>query len=121
LQKPTERQEVTGLTVNQRPNVNRRFIRQIRAMLHDWDVTDDLNLALEKHLQSRKKYRSSDKKRPLKFRHILLGKIAFVRMVRGKDDPLYERLIEKYRFLSNREYRLKNIAGRTIRVLIRLC
>ncbi len=31
------RLEVTGLTVNEFPNVKRTFVRQIRAMLYDWD------------------------------------------------------------------------------------
>lgn len=32
-------QEVTGLTVNKFPNVQRRFVRQVRAMLHAWKST----------------------------------------------------------------------------------
>jgi RNA-directed DNA polymerase len=31
------RQSVTGLTVNEKPNIPRNFIRQIRAMIHAWD------------------------------------------------------------------------------------
>jgi RNA-directed DNA polymerase len=37
LQPTSSRQEVTGLTVNRFPNVTRRYISQIRAMLHAWD------------------------------------------------------------------------------------
>jgi RNA-directed DNA polymerase len=33
-----KRQEVTGLTVNKSPNVRRKYIMQIRAMLHDWNM-----------------------------------------------------------------------------------
>ena len=36
LQTREFRQEVTGLTVNVFPNVRRRYVRQIRAMLHAW-------------------------------------------------------------------------------------
>jgi len=36
LQTRGNHQEVTGLTTNQFPNVNRRFVRQVRAMLHAW-------------------------------------------------------------------------------------
>ena len=36
LQIPFVRQSVTGITVNEFPNVNRNYIRNIRAMLHDW-------------------------------------------------------------------------------------
>src|SRR5262245_27596171 len=31
------RQSVTGLTVNEKPNIPRNFIRQVRAMIHAWD------------------------------------------------------------------------------------
>jgi len=33
----THRQSVTGLTVNEKPNIPRNFIRQVRAMIHAWD------------------------------------------------------------------------------------
>jgi RNA-directed DNA polymerase len=32
-----QHQEVTGLTANEFPNVKRRYVRQIRAMLHAWE------------------------------------------------------------------------------------
>ena len=38
MRTPDRRQEVTGLTVNEFPNVDRKFIRQIRAMLHAWEI-----------------------------------------------------------------------------------
>jgi len=63
LQTKDRRQEVTGLTVNKFPNVQHEFIREVRAMLHDWK-----NLGHEK-AQERfvkrfdKKHRSSE---PLK-------------------------------------------------------
>lgn len=37
LQHATQRQEVTGLGVNERVNVSRKRIRKLRAMLHAWD------------------------------------------------------------------------------------
>ena len=37
LQTRYQRQEVTGLTTNRRPNVQRKYVRQIRAMLYAWD------------------------------------------------------------------------------------
>ncbi len=37
LSKKNLRQEVTGITVNKFPNVRRKFVRQVRAMLHAWE------------------------------------------------------------------------------------
>ncbi len=36
VQPPCVRQEVTGLTVNQFPNVERCFVRKVRALIHSW-------------------------------------------------------------------------------------
>jgi RNA-directed DNA polymerase len=37
LQSEYQRQEVTGLTINEFPNVSRKYISQLRAMLHAWE------------------------------------------------------------------------------------
>ena len=49
------RQEVTGLTVNDKVNVSHKYIKQIRAMLHDWQVNGE-ERALQKHILLRKKH-----------------------------------------------------------------
>jgi RNA-directed DNA polymerase len=117
LQRSNSHQEVTGLTVNDKPNVDRRFLRQIRAMLHDWDIRG-LDVAQERYLQHRKKHRSPEKTYPLNFKHVVRGKIEFVGMVRGKQDPIYGRLKEKYLFLLNRQYIATNIGAHPIRIFI---
>lgn len=94
LQTPNERQEVTGLVVNEFVNVPRKFIREVRAMLHDWDV-NGLERATENHLTKRQKHRSPNKGR-LDFRSVVRGKIEFIGMVRGKNDSIYRKLFIKY-------------------------
>jgi len=91
LQVKGRRQEVTGLTVNHFPNVPRRLIRQIRAMLHAWRKFG-LDAA-QQHYYAHYCHRQYPvfKPRP-PFRQVLIGKIAFVGMVRGKHDQLYLRL-----------------------------
>lgn len=82
------RQEVTGLNANQFPNVRRRFVRQIRAMLHDWEACG-FELAEEKFRRNYdKKYRAPFKRVP-SFGQVVKGKIEFLGMVRGKDNPIY--------------------------------
>jgi RNA-directed DNA polymerase len=39
------RQEVTGITINERLNVRRQLIRQVRAMLHAWETFGEENAA----------------------------------------------------------------------------
>lgn len=90
LQRPNQRQEVTGLTVNSFPNVSRQYIRQVRAMLHAWEKYG-LRAAEREHYD---KYRNKNR---VPFKHmprldqIIKGKIDFLGMVRGKDDPTYIR------------------------------
>lgn len=100
LRDTRSRQEVTGLTVNKFPNVNRKYIRQIRAMMHDWDI-NGLDAAQEKY---RTKYHSKHRyydKREIMFRDVVLGKIEFVGMVRGKKDTLYLKLLSQMSKLPN--------------------
>lgn len=94
LQTPHQRQEVTGLVVNEFVNVPRQFIREVRAMLHDWDK-NGLEKAMTNHLAKRKKHRSPNKGR-LDFRAVVRGKIEFIGMVRGKNDRIYRRFFIKY-------------------------
>jgi len=98
FQTPQQRQEVTGLVVNEFVNVPRQFIREVRAMLHDWE-RNGLLKATANHLLKRKKHRSPNKGR-LDFRSVVRGKIEFIGMVRGKDDRIYRRLFIKYSRLT---------------------
>ena len=94
LQYRTWRQEVTGLTVNRFPNVRRRFIRQIRAMLHAWE-----KYGLEAAQQEfdglyDRRCRRPDGEGP-SFGRVVRGKLDFVRMVRGEGDLTYRKLANK--------------------------
>ena len=85
------RQEVTGLTVNQFPNIKRKYINQIRAMLHAWEKYGLRNAEKEyidkydkKHRSPFiKKYWSSELKNKSIFREVIIGKLNYLRMVRG--------------------------------------
>lgn len=95
LQHRHERQVVTGLTVNDKPNVDRKYIRNIEGMIH----------AIQKYgansiLTFNQRY--AKEAIPLEmpfsvkvdyFINTLLGKLSFVKMVKGQDDPVYKRLI----------------------------
>ncbi|MCA9044887.1 MAG: TIR domain-containing protein, partial [Planctomycetaceae bacterium] len=84
------RQEVTGLTVNEKPNVPRRLIRQIRAMIHAWRKHGEA-AAEEEHFHCY--YRRVGRRSPTNsFRDVLVGKMHFVRMIKGADDRTYRNL-----------------------------
>jgi RNA-directed DNA polymerase len=92
-------QEVTGLTVNKFPNVNRNYVRQIRAMLHAWGKYG-LGLAEKEYREKYFPKSRNTNKKFTDFKQILHGKIEFLGMVRGKDDALYKKYLEKYLNLS---------------------
>ncbi|MDA0244706.1 MAG: reverse transcriptase domain-containing protein [Chloroflexi bacterium] len=90
-----QRQEVTGLTTNLFVNVNRKFVRQVRAMLHAWEKFG--YQSAENEYRSLYSYRNKDK--PYKslpmFQKIVKGKIEFIGMVRGREDRIFIKLNNK--------------------------
>ena len=101
LQSRNQHQGVTGLTINKFPNVNREYVRQLRAMLHAWKT---LGLeAAEKEFHEkydhRKDSRSSWKKGP-SFSLVVKGKLEFLGMVKTKKDPVYLKYRNKLRALA---------------------
>jgi RNA-directed DNA polymerase len=99
LQEATSRQEVTGLIVNNRPNIDRRYRRQIRAMLHAWKKYGLENAEITYLTRFRRKYKSPFKPLP-QFEHVVRGKIEFVGMVRGKSDRTYRIYLDQFNLLT---------------------
>jgi RNA-directed DNA polymerase len=110
LQGKTERQEVTGLVCNEKLNVPRARVRQVRAMLNAWDKYG-LNAA-----QAEYNSRYADKhRRPSlgfpDFERVLYGRILFIRQVRGDDDPLVLKLMGRFHALNTSFDESKNRHG----------
>lgn len=93
------RQEVTGLTVNKKVNVRRRYVKQIRAMLHSWErygLEQSQTEYLRRH--HAKKHRNPGKGTP-EFKDILYGKICFLKQVIGENNPVYSRYFRQFQRL----------------------
>lgn len=84
-------QEVTGLTVNMFPNVSRRLVRQVRAMLHAWEMYG-LEAAQEVHREKYARPRGNSRSSAPALGNVLRGKLAFLAMIKGEDDPAYRKL-----------------------------
>ena len=82
------KQTVTGLTVNTKVNVDRRYLKRIRAMLHDLN-TNGIEEATVRHF---KLVRRASPEQRLLFVNRLEGSIAFIGQVRGQSDPIYQRM-----------------------------
>jgi RNA-directed DNA polymerase len=90
LQTKYRHQEITGLTVNAFPNVSRKFVRQIRAMLFAWE-----KFGFD---EAQREYREKYSKRNndyASFAKVIRGKLEFLRMVKGNNDPVYKNLQNK--------------------------
>ncbi|MFC1989917.1 reverse transcriptase domain-containing protein [Chloroflexota bacterium] len=103
LRRKNLRQEVTGLTVNDfsdsgRPNVRRQYVHQIRAMLHAWE-RNGLEDAEREYLKRHDKKHRAPFKKPPSLKFILNGKLGFLGMVIGKDNPVYLRYYRQFRRL----------------------
>lgn len=99
LQIRDQHQEVTGLTVNKFPNVRRRFIRQIRAMLHAWEkYGHDAAQRVFREKYDRPSRRPHTE--PPTFGRVIRGRLDFVKMVKGESDPTYRMLCNQLHRLS---------------------
>ncbi len=87
LRRKSNRQEVTGITINEKLNVTRAFVRNIRSILHDCETRGQAK-ANQKFIQVDRKARRGS--RPTVIKHVR-GKLDYLKMVRGADDSLYVR------------------------------
>jgi len=101
LQKHTQRQEVTGIIVNQKSNLKRDYIKKVRSMLYNWE-NKGLDYCQSKLVEHYPKEKGSlrNKTTPA-FESVLHGKILFLGMVRGKDDEYFRSFETKFNELNN--------------------
>ncbi len=95
IQKAGFRQEVTGLSVNTKVNVNARYIKQLRMWLYYWekygytkaDAIFKGDYALDKgHV----------KNGTPGFENVLMGKLEYLKMVKGEKDATYGKLKARF-------------------------
>lgn len=125
IRRKNERQEVTGILVNEKINVPRSFIRNIRSILRDCEVRG--TTAAEAKFLEIDKGKARLGVRPTVLQH-LRGKLDFLKMVRGADDAIYSRLAIRTEKISPiKEYGVRlfgqslkdiKLLGETVWVLI---
>ena len=109
------RQVVTGLTVNDFPNVPRRFTNQIRAMLHAWRK-HGLCAAQEQWETNYYRKHRAPWQSPPRFDQVLKGKIEYLGMIRGHDSPAYLKFLDE---LGDFKPALTHGRGTPLRLLLR--
>jgi RNA-directed DNA polymerase len=101
LQTQHVRQEVTGLVTNEFLNVRRRYVRQIRSMLHAWKKYGYQAAESEFRARWDTKHRKSTTDAP-SYAEVILGKLSFLGMVRGRNSSIYSHLVRRARELDKR-------------------
>jgi RNA-directed DNA polymerase len=99
LQTRMRRQEVTGLTTNQFPNVTRAYLNQVRAMLYSWKKFGEEHAEAEFRRRHDTKQRNPSLPQPA-FRRVVKGKLDFLAMIRGKDDLVCLRFYRQFAALD---------------------
>lgn len=84
------RQVVTGLIVNDKLNVSRKYVRQLRAMYHAWNKFGE-DAACREYQAKYRRVRPGDTASP-SLRSVIVGKLAFLKMVKGPADHTYKNM-----------------------------
>lgn len=108
LQKTGYRQEVTGLIVNDKVNIRRRYVKEIRMWLYYWET-----YGYEKAEQIFKRDYISDKGHVKNINahliNVLDGKLEFLKMVKGAEDGTYKRLKKQFNKLEGLNSPIKKV------------
>ena len=96
------RQEVTGLSVNRQENVSRKYVKQLRTMLHNWEMNgyEKAQEVFAKHYAETKKSNLLTKGTH-HIENIIDGKLMYLKMVKGGNDCTYKSLDARFRALMD--------------------
>lgn len=98
------RQEVTGITVNEKPNVSRKYVKQLRTLIHNWEVLG-YNEAQQRFLELYKPTKNVSGEHHIE--NIIGGKLDYLKMVKGESDGTYKKLRERFNTLIDSSIRQK--------------
>lgn len=105
LQKNAYRQEVTGLTVNNKVNVQKRFVKKLRVLLHRWELLG-YKKAEQLFLNDYYKKKGGLDKSIPNMRYVIGGRLQFLGMVKGREDNTYKNLQRRYDDLNASDKKL---------------
>lgn len=109
------RQVVTGVTVNEFPNLPRKYTKQIRAMLHAWRIYGLPNAQREWEEKYNRKQRAPWVPVP-DFEMVVKGKIEYLGMIKGLTSCQYLKFMDQ---LGDLDLSLTNGRGTPLRLLCR--
>lgn len=108
-----QRQEVTGVTVNDHTSLPRRFTNQIRAMLHAWEKYGLVAAQEAWEIKNAHKHRAPWRNPP-RFEQVVKGKIEYLGMVKGRNSTTYLKFLDK---IGELDRKLASGRGTPLRLL----
>lgn len=99
-----QQQTVTGIVVNSRTTVNKSYVRNLQATIHNWEKYGySIASMLHEHFYIYAKgYHRYDGAIPA-IEDVVMGRLEYLGMVRGKSDPKYQLLKMKFDSLCMKE------------------
>ena len=94
-----ERQEVTGLTVNKCVNVARKYVRDLRCILHVWEK-EGYAKAYSYFYPLYKRDKGYIKKGEPVMENVIGGKLNYLAMVKGNKNQTYLKLLDRFNKLQ---------------------
>lgn len=94
LQKSCYKQEATGLIINEKVNVHRRYVKQIRMWLYYWEKYG--HVKAEQIFRRDYQFDKGHVKGESRLVNVLDGKLEFLKMVKGAEDGTYKGLKERF-------------------------
>ena len=94
------RQEVTGLTVGAKINVARKYVKDVRAILHIWEKYG-INAAFATFYPRYKSEKCQLHRGEPNLINVISGKLCYLKMVKGDNDPIYSKLNTQFLQLNS--------------------
>lgn len=102
LQHCSVRQEVTGITVGQKLNVSRKYVKDVRAILHIWEKYG-INAAYATFYPRYKSEKCQLHRGEPNIVNVISGKLCYLKMVKGENDSVYTKLFAQFTRLTSTE------------------
>lgn len=104
-----QRQEVTGLIINEKLNVTQTYVKQLRTMLHNWEVSgyEYAHSEFIKHYH----LKNINFKGEHHIENVIRGKLDFIKMVKGENDGTYIKLRDRFNYLLTCNKKTINFAN----------
>jgi len=92
----SERLEVTNIVINEKLNVSWKYIKQIRAILNNWEKHGYKNAEIILTKKYKEVGKMHDARNSINLKRVVAGKLNFIKFVRGENDAVYRKYANQF-------------------------